>query len=90
VNNGVRQATKFPNLFYGLHQADFDFLSEAFLVFVTILWERAIIRFAFFSFDDVARRAAAKNSGNFRAKAVLRIIMSLSGETASLCREDRK
>jgi hypothetical protein len=52
-------------------------LSEAFLIFVTLLWENTAIRFVFFSSDNVARGAAAQNGGDFMEKAALGITISL-------------
>jgi hypothetical protein len=52
-------------------------LSEAFLIFVTLLWENTTIRFVFFSSDNVARRAAAQSGGNFMENAALGITMSV-------------
>jgi hypothetical protein len=73
----VRRATKFQNLFYTLHQVNCSFLSEASLIFVTLLWESTTIRFVFFSSDNVARGAAAQSDENFSDNAAFRITMSV-------------
>jgi hypothetical protein len=61
-------AIKFENLFCSLHQIDFHFVSDAFLIFVTLCMERTSMRFVFFFLSDVTLYAASKKCVNCRDK----------------------
>jgi hypothetical protein len=65
----VRRAIKFQNLFCSLRQCVFHFLSETFLIFVTVCVERTSIPFVFFFLSDVALCAVSKKCVIYRGKS---------------------
>jgi hypothetical protein len=65
----VRRAIRFQNLFCSLHQIDFHFLSDAFLIFVILCVERTSMPFVFFFLCDVALCATSKKCVNYKGKS---------------------